>query len=47
MADLLIVCVSNHPVLYDKADKNYKDNDLKDNVWTRIAEQLGYQAISE
>ena len=42
-ADLLIVCVSHHPVLFDKGHKNYKDNKLKDNVWSSIAEQLGYQ----
>ncbi|XP_061090459.1 class I histocompatibility antigen, F10 alpha chain-like isoform X1 [Conger conger] len=43
MADQLIVCVSQNPVLYDKEHQQYKDNDVKDNVWSSIAEQLGCQ----
>ncbi|XP_073338474.1 uncharacterized protein [Pagrus major] len=47
MADLLITCVSHHPVLFDKGHKNYKDNEFKDNVWQSIAEHLGYQDIED
>ncbi|ROL42984.1 Transcription factor Adf-1 [Anabarilius grahami] len=36
-----------HPVLFDKTNKNYKDNDLKDNVWRSIANQLGYQDFED
>ena len=42
MEVLLIVCVSHHPILFDKGH-NYKDNGLTDNVWSSIAEHLGYQ----
>ena len=42
MADRLIVFVSQNPVLFDKSHKNYRDNDLKDNVWRVIANDLQY-----
>ncbi|XP_048012712.1 transcription factor Adf-1-like [Megalobrama amblycephala] len=47
MADHLIACVSTHPVLFDKTNKNYKDNDMKDNVWRSIANQLGYHDFED
>ena len=42
MAERLIIFVSQHPVLFDKRHKNYKDNDFKDNVWRRIAAEMEY-----
>ena len=42
MAERLIVFVSQNPVLFDKSQKHYKDNDLKDNVWRVIANDLQY-----
>ena len=29
----LILLVENHSVIYDKTNPNYKDTNLKDNVW--------------
>ena len=36
----LILLVENHSVIYDKTNQNYKDAELKDNVWRSISEQL-------
>ncbi len=41
MADKLIICVSQHQVLFDKRHADYKDNYLKDNIWQSITDHLG------
>ncbi len=40
MEDCLIVAQKS--VLYDKREKNYQDNDVKENVWRGTANELQY-----
>lgn len=40
LADLLITCVARRPALFDKAHKRVKADDIRDNVWRSIDEQL-------
>ncbi|GAB1868695.1 Transcription factor Adf-1 [Camponotus japonicus] len=35
--ELIITCVQSYPHLYNKADKNYKDNIMKEKSWEEIA----------
>ncbi len=42
MGEHLINLVSQHPVLYDKHNHEYLNNQLKDNIWLEIAKKLGY-----
>jgi len=37
----LIALVRDHPVLYKLKDKNYRDNNIKDNVWKEISFSIG------
>jgi len=37
----LIELVRNHPVLYKLSQKNYKDNNIKENVWKEISIAIG------
>jgi len=39
--ELLIAFVRDHPVLYKLKDKNYRDNNIKDNVWKEISFSIG------
>jgi len=39
--ELLIALVRDHPVLYKLKDKNYRDNNIKDNVWKEISFSIG------
>ena len=43
MGERLINMISQHPALYDKNEDSYMDTKLKDNIWTRIARDLGYE----
>ncbi|CAI6361966.1 unnamed protein product [Macrosiphum euphorbiae] len=40
----LIALVRDHPVLYKLKDKNYRDNNIKDNVWKEISFSIGKSA---
>ncbi|KAL5236617.1 hypothetical protein ACI65C_004027 [Semiaphis heraclei] len=42
--ELLIALVRDHPVLYKLKDKNYRDNNIKDNVWKEISFSIGKSA---
>lgn len=35
--ELIIACVHSYPYLYNKSDKNYKDNMMKEMSWEEIA----------
>lgn len=35
--ELIIACVQSYPHLYNKSDKNYKDNMMKKKSWEEIA----------
>jgi len=37
---ILIDLVREKPMLYDKGNRNYKKNELKDKVWKEIAKKL-------
>ena len=37
----LITEVQNHDVLYNAQNKDFKDNERKDNIWSLIALRLG------
>jgi len=39
--ELLISLIREHPVLYKLSDKNYKDNNIKENVWKEISFGIG------
>ena len=41
MGEQLILLVRDNPVLYDKSRLDYMDAEMKDNIWARIAAELG------
>ena len=43
----LISFVQEHPCLYDKSHSDYKDTGMKDNIWSDIKKDLGYEDTSE
>lgn len=43
----LIEMIRNHPVLYKSSDRNYKDNNLKENVWNEISNSIGKNGKSK
>ena len=40
LEEALIIAYRNYPILYDFADKNYKNEQIKLNAWSKIAEDL-------
>lgn len=35
--EFIIACVQSYPHLYNKADRNYKDNSMKEKAWEEIS----------
>ena len=40
----LAECVREHPCLYDLKNANYKDQQIRDNVWKLISNDLNYKS---
>ena len=38
--EILAEAVYSFPVLYNKSLKEFKDNQMKDNAWKKVAEQV-------
>ena len=38
--EILAEAVRSFPVLYNKSLKEFKDNQMKDNAWKKVAEQV-------
>ena len=42
-----IEAVERNPVLYDNAEQNYKDTQIKDAVWQTIMDELQFEGTSK
>ena len=41
LKEAVIDSVREHPCLYNKSNKDYKDKIVKENAWTSISQKLG------